>query len=468
MTEGKYPFAIVGEEQNATATPVAELQQTFHKLSVLMPVYNEQWTLSDIIDRVLTSPISLDIEVVAVDDRSRDESWSVLLDLARNDSRIKPVRHTVNQGKGAAIRTAIEHMTGDIAVVQDADLEYDPHEYPLLLEPILQNKADAVFGSRFAGHTRRVLPFWHGLVNRTLTLMSNMLNDLNLTDMETCYKMVRSDILKQLRLSSNSFTLEPELTCRLSQWQARIYEVPISYYSRSFQEGKKIRPRDGLKAIGAMLRAKYFDPRFTDHERFYTQARMAKAVKYHHRMAEQIRPFLGQRVVETGAGIGNLSILLLNRLQLLLMEDDAMFVDVLKRRFGRRDGVAIEHTDLSSSETFRRWQEQEFDTVLCSNLLQYPDCDEAVLQGFFDALTPGGHCAVFIPRHPQASDASTRRCIYTVEELRQKMTAAGFEIVTSRQFGRFDVLHRGISPTTGLALLMVGRKPQAAAKQAAA
>ena len=155
----------------------------FKKLSVLMPVYNERWTLREIVQRVLQSPVPMEIELLAVDDSSDDGSWELLQQLAAEDPRIKSFRHPRNRGKGAAIRTAIEHMTGDVAVVQDADLEYDPAEYPLLLAPILNGKADAVFGSRFTSHTRRVLFFWHAVVNELLTLVSNMLNDLNLTDL---------------------------------------------------------------------------------------------------------------------------------------------------------------------------------------------------------------------------------------------------------------------------------------------
>jgi glycosyltransferase involved in cell wall biosynthesis len=231
------------------------------KLSVLMPIYNELQTLEAIVQRVFTSPITLEIEIVAVDDASTDGSWELLQQLSIADPRLRAIRQPQNSGKGAAIRTAIRHMTGDVAVVQDADLEYDPHEFPLLLQPIIDGKADAVYGSRFVGHTRHVISFWHSLINRMLTLLSNMLNDLNLTDMETCYKMVRADLLKQLPLASSSFTFEPELTCRLAQCRARIYEVPISYFARTYEEGKKIHAKDGLLAIWAILHSKFSHPR---------------------------------------------------------------------------------------------------------------------------------------------------------------------------------------------------------------
>ena len=191
------------------------------KLSVLVPLYNERWTLATIIRRVLAVPLDLELELIVVDDGSSDGSWEELQRVAAADPRIRTFRHDRNRGKGAAIRTAIAQMTGDVAVVQDADLEYDPNDYLRLLAPIRDGRADAVFGSRFAGETHRVLYFWHSVGNKLLTMLSNMANDVNLTDMETCYKMVRADVLRRLRLRSNTFTLEPEITCRLAQWGAQ-------------------------------------------------------------------------------------------------------------------------------------------------------------------------------------------------------------------------------------------------------
>jgi glycosyltransferase involved in cell wall biosynthesis len=211
------------------------------KLSVLMPVCNEARTLRTIVKRVLGSPIGLELELVCVDDFSTDDSLQILNELAAEDSRILVIAQPVNMGNGRAIRTAIEHMTGDLAIVQDADLEYDPAEYPVVLQPILEGNADAVYGSRFASSPqRRVLFFWHALGNRLLTLLSNMANDLNITDMETCYKAIRADVLKTLRLTSDRFGFEPEVAARLAQWGARIYEVPISYHGRLNAEGKNI------------------------------------------------------------------------------------------------------------------------------------------------------------------------------------------------------------------------------------
>ena len=282
------------------------------KLSVLIPLYNERWTLETIIRRVLAVPLDLELELIVVDDGSSDGSWEELQRIAGEDSRIRTFRHQRNRGKGAAIRTAIDHMSGDVAVVQDADLEYDPHDYLRLLTPIRDGRADAVFGSRFAGETHRVLYFWHSLGNQLLTLLSNMVNDVNLTDMETCYKMVRTDVLRQIRLQSNTFTLEPEITCRLAQWGARIYEVPIGYSGRTYLEGKKIKAIDGAKVFWELFRCRCLDPQFSHHRDFYLLKSTARARKYNRWLLDQCRPYLGSRVLELDAGIGSLSALLLN------------------------------------------------------------------------------------------------------------------------------------------------------------
>ena len=232
--------------------------KTALRLSVLIPVYNEAATIEHVVDRVRQIPAST--EVIAVDDASGDGSGDVLERLRAAGKVDQLVRHPKNRGKGAAIRSGIALATGDVVVIQDADLEYDPLDLPTLLGPIADGKADAVFGSRFQGGPHRVLYFWHAVGNNFLTLMSNMFTNLNLTDMETCYKVIRTELLKRLPLRSNRFGFEVEITARLSQAGARIWELPISYSGRTYAEGKKITWRDGFAAIFHILHYNLLPP----------------------------------------------------------------------------------------------------------------------------------------------------------------------------------------------------------------
>jgi glycosyltransferase involved in cell wall biosynthesis len=495
-------FSVVSEDAGPTQGPACG-EPSLRRISVLMPIYNERWTLATIVKRVLATPFPLDLELVAVDDCSQDGSWEVLQQLAAEDPRIRPIRHERNQGKGTAIRTAIQAMTGDVAVIQDADMEYDPHELPLLLQPILDDKADAVFGSRFTPPPRRVLCFWHSVGNQALTLLSNMFNDLNLTDMETCYKMVRSDVLRSIRLTSNTFTLEPEITCRLAQWGARIYEVPISYSGRTYQEGKKIGFRDAVKALWTMVHRRYIDTRFTHHSGLYALTSMARANRYNRWLLAQVKPYLGERLLQAGSGTGNLSSMLVDRQRLVLVEQERTYIDFLRRRFDHRDNVRVDCGDLTREDHCARWQDEELDTVLCCNVLEHIEDDEAVLGRSYRLLTPGGHCVVVAPAGPwlyTSIDEGASRCRrYAIDALREKMSNAGFDIVHARRFGRLGALGWAVSghllkrrefsprqrvwfdrlfplarlmeyvlPMPGLSLIMVGRKRPRAARLAAA
>jgi glycosyltransferase involved in cell wall biosynthesis len=230
------------------------------KLSVVMPVYNERATLREVVEKVLA--VSLEIELICVDDGSRDGSREILAELQSEHPQIRVVLQPQNFGKGAALRRGIQEATGDFVIIQDADLEYDPAEYPLMIEPLIQGKADVVFGSRFLGGApHRVLYFWHSVGNRALTLLSNCLTNINLSDMETCYKVFRREVIQSIPIEENRFGFEPEITVKVARRNLRIYEVGISYWGRTYEEGKKIGWKDGVRALYCLLKYSFKEPR---------------------------------------------------------------------------------------------------------------------------------------------------------------------------------------------------------------
>jgi glycosyltransferase involved in cell wall biosynthesis len=230
------------------------------KLSVVMPVYNERTTLREVVAKVLAVP--LEIELICVDDGSQDGSREILSRLQSDHPQIHVILQPHNMGKGAALRRGIEEATGDFVIIQDADLEYDPAEYPLMIGPLIQGKADVVFGSRFLGSApHRVLYFWHSVGNRALTLLSNCLTNINLSDMETCYKVFRRDVIQSIPIEENRFGFEPEITVKVAKRRLRIYEVGISYWGRTYEEGKKIGWRDGVRAFYCLLKYSLKEPK---------------------------------------------------------------------------------------------------------------------------------------------------------------------------------------------------------------
>src|SRR5579863_1142999 len=342
-------------------------------LSILIPVYNERTVVAKSLALVLAAPLAENMqrELVIVDDCSTDGTSEILKRLAEGEPRIRLYRHEVNQGKGAAVRTAIQEAAGDFCLVQDADLEYDPSEYVKLLRPLLDGHADAVFGSRYlAGEQSRVLPFWHSMINKGLTLVSNMFSNLNVTDMETCYKVFRTDLLKSIPIRSDRFGFEPEITMKASKRKLRVYEVPISYHGRTYEEGKKIGWKDGVKALGVIVRFWLIDDLY---EASYGRGLLNSLTgtpQYQSWLTRVLRPYLGDTVLEIGAGLGNLTgRLMARKLNYVAVESDPLYMHALRNRFLRTPSVSVCRLDPENPDDYKQWHDQ-FDTALCVNVLE--------------------------------------------------------------------------------------------------
>jgi SAM-dependent methyltransferase len=412
-------------------------------LSVLVPVYNEEETVGVLIDRVMAAPLpsGLQIEIVAVDDGSTDGSTSVIQEkITKYPGVVRLVRQDRNRGKGAAIRTAVSHATGEFGIIQDADLEYDPNEYGRLLQPLLDGKADAVYGSRFmAAGERRVLYYWHSLANYTLTTLCNMVADLNLTDMETCYKAFRLSLMKSIPLRSDRFGIEPEITIKLAQRNACIYELPVSYHGRTYAEGKKIGLKDAVQAFFIILRYGLVRDAYLDSGAKILDA-LAHTPRFNEWMASTIRPYLGPTVLELGAGIGNLTLRLSKgRKRYIATDIDPEHLGRLHTRFGARPNIAIRRCDLEQPDDFAPLA-ASVSSVVCLNVLEHVGDDMQGLRNIGTALGPGGRAIVLVPNDPQLYGTLDRvlehHRRYSKEELASKLEMTGFEVERIIDFNR--------------------------------
>jgi SAM-dependent methyltransferase len=405
------------------------------KLSILIPVYNERTVAERSISQVLTAPLpeNMSRELVIVDDCSTDGTSDILRRLADAFPEIRLFRHEVNRGKGAAVRTAIENATGDFSLIQDADLEYDPSEYPRLLRPLLEGNADAVFGSRYlAGDQTRVLPFWHSMINKGLTLVSNMFCNLNVTDMETCYKVFRTDLLKSVPIRSDRFGFEPEITMKCAKRKFRIYEVPISYHGRTYEEGKKIGWRDGVKAMGVILRYWLIDDLYSARYGRGVIGSLTGTPQYLSWLTSRLRPHLGDSILEIGAGLGNISgRLMARRILYVAAEKEPLYLHALRNRFLRTPNVAVQRIDPEVNDGFDTL-EACFDTVLCLNMLEYVERPAEVLARLRSTLKPGGCLIVLVPNNPglygklDQSYGSLRR--FDTASVSELLRESGFDI----------------------------------------
>ena len=467
------------------------------KLSILMPVYNERTVVERCISLVLTAPIpeNMERELVIVDDCSTDGTFAILERLAAAFPQIQLHRHPQNRGKGAAVRTAIQKASGDFSLIQDADLEYDPSEYPRLLRPLLDGHADAVFGSRYlAGEQSRVLPFWHSMINKGLTLVSNMFCNLNLTDMETCYKVFRTDLLKSIPIRSDRFGFEPEIVMKSAKRKFRIYEVPISYHGRTYEEGKKIGWKDGLKAFAVIFKFWLIDDLYAAPYGRGVLNNLTGTPQYLSWVARKVRPYVGDEVLEVGAGIGNLTgRLMARRMLYIAAETDPLYLHALRNRFLRTPNVAVQRINPETPEDLAGL-ENCFDTVLCLNVLERMGDPAHVLSSLSGTLKPGGALVILVPNGPGLYGTLDRslghRRRYSKVLAQQVVDAAGFHLESavsfnkvaslpwwaySRVFGKGNIsrlvlkifdksvwLWRRLDvlmPWPGLSLLVVARKP---------
>ncbi len=414
-------------------------------LAVIIPVYNEVQTVERLIKSVLASPVNMKLRLFVVNDASNDGSDKVLERLAAGEPRITVLHHESNLGKGMAIRTAIAAADGDFAIIQDADFEYNPEEYEQIVAPLLRGDAEAVFGSRYLNKgERQVFPFWHSLGNWILTTSFNVAHNVHLTDMETCYKAMPLKLLKILRLTSNRFGIEPELAARLVAVRVRIIEVPISYKARSYQEGKKIGWRDGMQAFWLILKFKFLDTIPCIDVGMVRHLAMADAPRYQQAIIHEIKPFLGERVLEVGAGIGNLARYLTDTKALFLAESVPEYRRQLAASMQYYNRVTIVSQDPFSRNGLVWAKSRQLDTVVCINQLEFIKEDKLALSHLAESIEMGGRVIIRVACHEilygSLDHALGRLRRYNGQRLTDLLAEVGLQIEYQRWQGKLLLL----------------------------
>ncbi|HUK90236.1 MAG TPA: glycosyltransferase [Blastocatellia bacterium] len=434
----KNPFSYPIEPEGST--PLS------FRLTALAPVFNERHVVEASLERLLHlhSELISALEVIVVDDCSTDGTWETLQRIASRDPRVVLLRHQRNQGKGAAVRTAVEAATGDVCVIYDADLEYNAEDIPALLLPFALEGADAVFGSRYmSGQYRRALLHRHTTMNKALTSIGNWLTDLSISDIETGFKAINTTLLKSIPIRSNDFRFEVEIVFKLAKRRARVFEAPIRYVPRTREEGKKIRARDGILAVLAMFRFWLQDDLYKEDEYgSHILVEIERTRRFNLWMGQVLRPFVGERILELGAGIGTLTSQFIPREFYLASDVNPNYLHYLKSYSFGKPYLQVSKIAAEDPADFAGL-ESEFDTVLMVSVLEHVKDERQAFRNVWSALSPGGRVVVLAPQHPglygSLDTALGHQKRYTVEELNTALTESGFAVEAVVNFNRFAV-----------------------------